>query len=137
MKVAVATTDGIKLSAHFGRSAGFVVFEIEDDTIKRHELRANHHTPHAVGQCSGDQGEHRSHDHASHDHSSIVSLLRDCDVVLCGGMGPGALNALKDSGIRALILPKLCSVTEAVRDFQSGLVPTVSSPCDRHSVLPK
>lgn len=39
MRIAVPTNDGITVSPHFGRSAGFLVFEIEERRIKSREMR--------------------------------------------------------------------------------------------------
>ena len=52
MKIAVATIDGIALSQHFGQSKGFVVFDVEDSTVRSRELRTNADTPHNQGICN-------------------------------------------------------------------------------------
>jgi len=41
VKIAVPTNDGATLSQHFGRSAAFLMFEVEDGRITSQELRAN------------------------------------------------------------------------------------------------
>ena len=116
MKVAVATTDGVVFSQHFGQSAGFVVFEIEGKVLKSRELRTNDRTPHAQGLCKGEHG----HGHGAHSCGSIADLLRDCDAVLCGGMGAGAANALTQQGIQPLVLPLACSADEAISHYLNG-----------------
>jgi predicted Fe-Mo cluster-binding NifX family protein len=84
VKIAVPTNDGAALSEHFGRSAAFLVFEIDGAQIKSREMRENQ--PHHAG--SHEDCQHGSGGHGGgHDHGAIVSLLADCDVVLCGGMG--------------------------------------------------
>lgn len=119
MKVAVATTDGVAFSQHFGQSAGFVVFEIEDGVLKSRELRTNDRTPHAQGLCEGQHGE-GGHSHGAHSCGSIADLLRDCEAVLCGGMGAGAANALTRQGIQPLVLPLACSADEAILHYLNG-----------------
>jgi predicted Fe-Mo cluster-binding NifX family protein len=129
VKIAIATSDGTQVSAHFGRSAGFVVFDLEGTAIKGRELRSNNHTPHAQGLC---HGEH--HDHAPHSHSNVVGLLRDCEVLLCGGMGSGAAQALNENGIRPRVLPTPCSVDNALQKFLSGAVAATDNVhCTCHS----
>lgn len=120
MKVAVATIDGVSISQHFGRSTGFVVFDIEEATIKSRELRTNDRTPHAQGLCTGHHEDGAAHQHAGHSHAGIVDLLADCKVVLCGGMGAGAAQALSQMGIQPALLPAVCSVEEAVSHFLRG-----------------
>jgi len=34
MKIAIASDDGKTISSHFGRTKGFVIFEVEDKEIK-------------------------------------------------------------------------------------------------------
>ena len=41
MRIAVPTNDGASISEHFGRSASFLIFEIENGQIKSRELRTN------------------------------------------------------------------------------------------------
>jgi len=126
MKIAVATIDGVSLSQHFGRSAGFVVFELEGTTVNNRELRTNNHTPHAQGLCNHDE----QHQHQSHSHAGILGLLEDCDIVLCGGMGTGAAQALAQHGIQPIVLPDPCSADEAVAQYLSGkLRPAQSGFC--------
>ena len=133
MKIAVATTDGTQVSSHFGRSAGFVVYDVEGTEVKDRQLRSNHHTPHAQGNCNGDH-EH-THGHSGHNHSQVVDLLSDCKVVLCGRMGAGAANALQAGGIRAVLLPTPCATDEALKIYLSGNIPTdnVRHVCGCHS----
>ena len=49
MKIAIASDDRKTISAHFGRTLGFVVFEIEGKEKKAQEYRPNTFTGHALG----------------------------------------------------------------------------------------
>ncbi len=123
MKIAVATIDGVSLSQHFGRSAGFVVFELDGTTIKNRELRTNQNTPHAQGLCNHDEHHHQQ----THSHDGILSLLGDCEIVLCGGMGAGAAQALIANGIQPVVVPGSCSVDEAVTQHLGGQLQAAQS----------
>jgi predicted Fe-Mo cluster-binding NifX family protein len=116
MRIAVPTNDGTSVSPHFGRSAGFLVFEVEDGRIKSHELRSNtmQHS-HAEGGCGHDpvQPEHPSHDR-------IVVALAGCDVVICAGMGWRAAQALKAGGIGEVVFATPGPAEEAVAAFLAG-----------------
>lgn len=131
MKIAVATMDGVSLSQHFGQSTGFVVFELDGNTVLGRELRTNDRTPHAQGLCTG----HHDHDeeaqqHGAHSHTGIVGLLGDCEVILCGGMGAGAAQALMQQGIRPMIIPQACSADDAVSHYLAGATsPTGAGFC--------
>ena len=131
MKVAVATIDGASVSQHFGQSKGFLVFEVQGHSIGTPEFRTNHHTPHAQGLCNH-SGEHQ-HGHGSHSHANILELLHDCKVVLCGGMGAGAVNALRSNGIEPLLLTGQCSPEEAVASYLNGrTLPAGTASCNCH-----
>ncbi len=120
MKVAVATIDGVSISQHFGRSTGFVVFEIEGKSVKSRELITNDRTPHAQGLCDGQHEHGTRHEHGTHSHVGIVELLGNCDIVLCGGMGGGAAQALSQQGIQPVIVPGACSAEEALAQYLNG-----------------
>ena len=129
MKIAVATIDGVSVSQHFGQSKGFVVFEVEGKTLGTREFRTNNHTPHAQGLCNHDGDGHQ---HGAHSHTNILELLNDCDVVLCGGMGAGAAQALRSQGIEPVILAA-SSADEAATSYLSGTLPTsLTGLCNCH-----
>ncbi len=115
MKVAVASSDGVSISNHFGQSKCFIVFDIEADKIKAREVRENSFTAHALGQC-----HHDGQGHQHHGHSAIVGALSDCQVVLCYGMGFRAAQDLQSSGIKPLVLSRVCTPEQAVELFLKG-----------------
>ena len=129
MKIAVATIDGVSVSQHFGQSKGFVVFEAKGADLRSREFRTNNHTPHAQGLCSHDG----AHQHGEHSHGNILELLNDCKVVLCGGMGAGAAQALRSYGIEPIILASALSVDEAaVAYLNDTLTPSATGLCECH-----
>lgn len=110
MKIAVATMDGVSTSQHFGRSSGFVVFDVEGQSIQGQQFRTNGH------KCDGNH----NHGAGGHSHSGVAGLLSDCQIVLCGGMGAGAAQALMQLGIQPAIVSGPCSAEDAVKQFLSG-----------------
>ena len=50
MKIAVATEDGNSISAHFGRSPYFAIYDIDDGEIINREMRENTFTGHFLPQ---------------------------------------------------------------------------------------
>ena len=81
MKIAVTCSDN-SVFQHFGHTPEFAVFEIEGERIAS-EKRLS---------C-GDSG-----------HGALASLLTDekIEVLVCGGIGPGAVNALAKAGIEVI-----------------------------------
>ena len=74
MKIAV-TCENHQVFQHFGHTPGFAVFEAETGKIISEKLIS-----------SGDSG-----------HGALAALLAEekVDVLICGGIGGGAVNALK------------------------------------------
>ncbi len=123
MKIAVPTNDGATLSQHFGRSAAFLMFEVEDGRITSQELRANPPHPSGEGGASGHEG-------GGHHHNAMVAVLAGCDTVLCGGMGWRAAEALKAAGISAVSVAASGPAAEIVAAYVAGaLVPASESLC--------
>jgi predicted Fe-Mo cluster-binding NifX family protein len=110
MKLAVPTQDGTSISQHFGRSKSFFVFEVDDGKIAGRSVRDNTFTAHAKGECR--EGEHHGH-----GHGDIVEALKDCEAVLCYGMGWRAAEALQEGGVNAFILQEEMSPEEAVTNI--------------------
>jgi len=118
MKVAVASSDGTSISRHFGQSACFIVFDVEDGKVTRREVRDNTYTAHAQGNCQGH--EHGDHHHS---HSAIVDAFHDCEAILCLGMGWRAAQDMAANGIKPYVLEQECTPESAVTLFVEGRLP--------------
>jgi predicted Fe-Mo cluster-binding NifX family protein len=93
IRIAAVTEDGERLSAHFGMAPLYCVFTIEDNTIVAEETRSKpSHTHHA-------------HDHTSphHDHADMFAPIRDCQVLLAGGMGEPAYQKALAAGLQVIL----------------------------------
>lgn len=93
-RIAIPSDDRRTVAQHFGRAAGFLVFEYDGGAL------TSEYRPLTEG--------------TAHDHERIVDVLRDCDVVIAGGMGGGMMSALYDAGIEVAI----STVTEARKAAQ-------------------
>ncbi len=111
-KIAIATEDGIHISAHFGRAPYFQVVTIADGKIVASERREKAHH----------QGNHHEHhDHAGNDtHASgMVDAVRDCTVIIAGGMGRPAFAAIQAAGLRPILTDEP-EIDQAARAYASG-----------------
>lgn len=104
MKIAVASADGIKISEHFGRSACFIIYEIENNQIIGHDVKQNTFSGYMSGQCN----------------HGIISDLLDCEGIISYGIGWRAVEDLKKNNIKSLVLEKKCTPEEAVNLFLQG-----------------
>lgn len=128
MRVAVASQDGESISAHFGRCECFIIFDAEDGTVLRKELRKNEHVSHSSGNCHT-----AGHGDQPHSHTAIVHALHDCQAALCYGMGWKAADDLKRNGIQPVIVDRRRSPEEAVSLFVEGkLAPANREFCAGH-----
>jgi uncharacterized protein len=132
MKVAIPTMDELTLSAHFGRSKAFLVFDTENGRIRNREVRPNVHGHQAHSHHEHGEGGH-VHGHG-HDHGGFLSLLHDCSVVLSRGMGAGAWNALRGAGMKVYLIQQPISAEEAVGLFLAGdLTENEEGVCHLHA----
>jgi predicted Fe-Mo cluster-binding NifX family protein len=122
MRVAVASQDGESISAHFGRCACFIIFDVEDGKALRRELRQNTHSLDDDGNC-----HNPGHCDQPHSHDGIVRALHDCQAALCYGMGWRAADELIKSGIHPVIVDGKRSPEEAVSLYIQGKL----APADR------
>ncbi|HID40066.1 MAG TPA: iron-molybdenum cofactor biosynthesis protein [Calditrichaeota bacterium] len=96
MKIAIASDDGRTIAGHFGRTRGFIFYEIENGQIINREYRPNDFTGHARG-MSGQS-------HEMDRHGPILSALADCRAVISQGMGRRIYDDLQSAGIEAFIV---------------------------------
>lgn len=81
MKLAVTYENG-KVFEHFGHTKELKVYEIFNDEITNSEVISTN----------------------GNGHSALVGFLKDLkiDILICGGIGTGAVNALNDAGIKLI-----------------------------------
>ena len=124
MRIAVPTNDGVTLSEHFGRSATFLIFELENGRITKRETRPNraHHAA-ADGECHHGGGRREALSRRDSDRSRG---LRRGPVRRDGR----AAEALKAGGISPVPVSASGSAEEIVAAYAAGsLITTADSFC--------
>ena len=94
LKVAVVSSDGKVINQRFGKASRFLIFEVDRGKIQFIEIRE---TKPLCG--STDYG------HADDALSRTISLIADCEAVLCARIGSGAEEELRKNGIKPLEAP--------------------------------
>jgi predicted Fe-Mo cluster-binding NifX family protein len=102
MKVGIASDDGEKISHHFGRALGFVVYKIENNNIINHEYRKN------IGKSNGECG--------SCNHDFMINNIKDCNVIISYGMGRRIYDDLIINDIKPVVTEEK-TVEEAINKF--------------------
>jgi FKBP-type peptidyl-prolyl cis-trans isomerase 2/predicted Fe-Mo cluster-binding NifX family protein len=110
MKIA-ATYENGNIFQHFGRTEFFKVYDVEDGKI-------------VASRVIGSDGI---------GHGALAGLLagHDIQVLICGGLGGGALNALRNAGIE-VCAGASGNADEAVEAYLRGDLVDTGANCDHH-----
>lgn len=110
MKIAVPNNAG-QINQHFGQSREFVILEMDGAEIKNQSLVS-----------AAD---------LQHNHSGLAGLLKDqnVDVVILGGIGPGAIEALEHNGFK-LFTGITGSIEEAAKACARGELVSRGAVCN-------
>lgn len=110
MKIAVTYNNG-EVFPHFGKTENFKIYEVEDQKVTSSEVISSN--------GSG--------------HGALAGILANegVDVLICGGLGGGALQALSEAGIQ------VCSgaagnTDEAVQAYLEGTLVDAGVNCNHH-----
>lgn len=108
---AIATADGVSVCDHLARSVAAVAFQIENGVVVSRSVRCR-----AADACG--------------NHGSFLDLLAGCSVVICGGIGQGAVTALAKHGVESIVLATPMSIEDAAAGYIEGsLVTTDERVC--------
>ena len=123
MKIAFATDDGKIISAHFGRASHYMVVTVENGKAIQHEMRDKLSHQHFANEPhTHDANQPHGMDPASQDHHvQMADAIRDCEAMLCRGMGNGVYTSMRSLNIRP-ILTDITDIEEAVKAYVDGSI---------------
>jgi predicted Fe-Mo cluster-binding NifX family protein len=127
MEIAVLTDDGATVSQHFGRARYYAVVTVEEGRESGRELLDRTDTLLPVAEHEARQGLtgeidcHGAGTAAAASHLRMVQPIRDCQVLLGGGMSWSARECLLGAGIRP-ILTDIESLDQAVEAYLDGTI---------------
>lgn len=131
MRIAVASDDEVSIAGHFGRCAGFLIFEVEKENVMKVDYRVNSFGHHQHG--SHEHGHDQNHSDEHHSHDGFISALADCQAVICRGMGRRAVADLATKGIKPAIIAEDIPAHEAAKLCAQGrLNASDDSTCCSH-----
>lgn len=110
MRIAATYKDG-NIFQHFGKTETFKVYNVEEGNIVSEEVISSEGSGH--GALAG------------------VLAAKGVDVLICGGCGEGAQNALSDAGIQVCTGAE-GNADEAVKAFLEGRLVSAGVNCDHH-----
>lgn len=129
MKVAIPIHTPSRMSAHFGRSPGFLVVEVGGGRVLNQEIRINDQAGLGAERHDAHHHDHGHHHGHPHDHNRFVQLLGDCQAVVGLGMGAGARKSLEAAGIAVQLLRTPCTPEEAALRFEAGTLEPGPQTC--------
>jgi predicted Fe-Mo cluster-binding NifX family protein len=121
MKIAVVSDDGTTISQHFGRATLYIVFTVENGKVVNKEQRDKMGHRHFASSESHEthEGKHGYGAEAQSRHSMMADAIRDCQVLITGGMGMGAYEGMKSYNIEPVVTD-VSDAAEAVRLYSEG-----------------
>ncbi len=111
MKVAVTYENG-EVFQHFGRTPQFKIYEIENGEVKSSQVID-----------TGETG-----------HGALAEFLRErgVEVMICGGIGGGAIMAMAESGIK-VYAGASGAADEVIKSYIDGTLAEMGdATCDHH-----
>ena len=121
MNIAVATNNEKTIAGHVGRCRGFLIYEIEDDKIKRIELRENTFTNHGSGSHNHGHPDHGQG--MGHRHGRLVEGLQDCGYLIFKSGGWRMIENLQENNIEPILTDEKFA-DDAVNKFIKGELET-------------
>jgi predicted Fe-Mo cluster-binding NifX family protein len=106
MRIAIASDDAKTIASHFGKTRGFIIYDLAGTAVTSKRYVENTFTGHARGL--------EGHDHVVDRHGPILQALDGCRAVIAQGMGRRIYDDLRAAGIEAFIVNE----TDADRALQ-------------------
>ena len=121
MKIACITDDGQTISAHFGRAPYYAVLTVENGQVTAREMRSKMgHSQFTAESHVETPGARHGTDPASQSrHTSMAEAIKDCEVLICRGMGYGAYQSMAEYGIKPVVTD-LETIDAAVQAYLEG-----------------
>ncbi|NQX45799.1 nitrogenase cofactor biosynthesis protein NifB [Paenibacillus tritici] len=93
-RVAVATRGGDKVNQHFGHATEFLIYDTDGADVQLLGVRKIQAYCHGTADCNGDKAD---------TLQEIISILSDCRILLCSGIGDAPRASLNQSGVLPLV----------------------------------
>ena len=127
MKIAIPTNDKTTISSHFGRSQGFMIYQVNDQAIIQEKYLENTFTRHATGQYN----EKHDHSNQRHSHENIFNSLGDCEVVIAGGMGRRLYDDFTAKNVQ-VYLTQVNDIELALKSYMNNELQSDPEGCCHH-----
>ena len=110
-KIAIPTDDGETISKHLGQARYFQVITLADGLVQSSERREKASHSH--------QDHQHEHDAGMHPGQQMIETIRDCQVLISGGMGQPMYERATASGLEVFLTGE-DRISDAVEAYQKG-----------------
>ncbi|ASA23869.1 nitrogenase cofactor biosynthesis protein NifB [Paenibacillus donghaensis] len=93
-RIAVATRGGDKVNQHFGHATEFMIYDTDGADVLLLGVRKIQAYCHGKADCNGDKNA---------TLQEIISILKDCRILLCSGIGDAPRATLNKIGVLPLV----------------------------------
>lgn len=114
-KIAFPTDDGETISKHLGQARYFQVVTLEEGKIRSSEQREKASHTH--------QDHQHEHEAGMHPGQQMIETIRDCQVLIAGGMGRPMYERATASGLEVFLVDG-DRISDAVEAYQKGTLTT-------------
>ena len=125
MKIAIITDNEKTISQHFGRAIYYAILTIENGQIVQREIReklSHKHVANESHEHTSEFDQRHGFDPASQSlHGKMSQAITDCEALICGGMGAGAYESMRERGIRPIITD-IEDIDTAALDYARGIL---------------
>lgn len=113
MRIAIPTNDKQTIFKRSGRTAGFLIMDVDQSHSSVVDYRANQHHHHH-------HGSEEEHEHG-HSHKEIVAALQDCDYLVVNMIGKHFGGDIKAAGIKVFKTDET-EIDKAVEQFKEKVL---------------
>ncbi len=110
-KIAIPTDDGETISMHLGRAHYFQVITLQDGQVQSTEQREKASHSH--------QDHQHEHEAGVHPGQQMIETIRDCQVLIAGGMGQPMYERAISHGLDVYLAIQ-DRISDAVEAYQKG-----------------
>lgn len=125
MRIAIPTDDRQTIAGHFGRTKGFMTYDIEDNKVVLEAYKTSTFTGHAQDLHDHDHGHHQ------HSHKGIFEALDGCSVVIARGMGRRLYDDFATKKI-SVFITKEADIKKAVDRYLEDSLDNNPDSCCSH-----
>jgi predicted Fe-Mo cluster-binding NifX family protein len=111
MKIAFPTDDGETISKHLGQAQYFQVITVEEGQVQASERREK------ASHSHNDQAH--EHEAGMHPGQQMIEAIRDCQVLISGGMGQPMYNRAVSSGMQVFLTAE-DRIEDALEAYRQG-----------------